>query len=91
MRLGPGARLDDGYFDVSLIRSLSRWQVAGQFLRLTRGTHVRHPAVKYFPATWLEIDAVPAQVVVADGEIVGQTPVRLVLHPKALSLLHAPG
>lgn len=90
MRLGPGALLDDGAFNVSVIRGVSRWAVARQFVRLTRGTHIRHPAVHYFPATWLELDAEQPLDVVADGEIVGCTPVRLSLRPLALSLLHGP-
>lgn len=87
MRLGPGARMDDGLFDVSVIRSVGRGEIARQFLRLTRGTHVRHRAVNYFPANWLEIDADPPREVVADGEIVGMTPARFTVRPKALRLL----
>lgn len=87
MRLGPGARMDDGLFDVSIIRSVGRREVARQFLRLTRGTHIRHPAVDYFPATWLEIDANTPSDVVADGELVGTTPARFTLLPKALPMV----
>lgn len=90
MRLGPGALLDDGVFNVSVIRWVSRAAVARQFVHLTRGTHIRHPAVHYFPTTWLEIDADQPLDVVADGEIVGRTPVRLSLRPLALSLLRGP-
>jgi len=90
MRLGPGALLDDGEFNVSVIRWVSRAAVARQFVHLTRGTHIRHPAVQYFPATWLEMDAEQPLDVVADGEIVGCTPVRFSHRPLALSLLRGP-
>ncbi len=86
MHLGPGARMNDGFFDVSVIRSVRRVDVALQFLRLVRGTHVQHPAVSYFPSTWLEIDADRPLEIVADGEIIGVTPARLTLRPAALSL-----
>lgn len=91
MRLGPGALMDDGVFDVSVIRSVSRAEVTRQFIRLTRGTHIRHRAVNYFPASWLEIDSDQPRDVVADGELVGSTPVRFTLRPQALRLLGAFG
>jgi len=87
MRLGPGARMDDGVFDVSVIRGVTRLAVARQFVRLTRGTHIHHPAVNYFPGRWLEVASDRPLDVVADGELVGLTPVRFDLRPKALRLL----
>ncbi len=89
MRLGPGARMDDGAFDVSLIGSVTRGEVARQFVRLTRGTHIHHRAVNYFPSAWLEIDAAQPLDVVADGELIGQTPARFDLRPGALRLYRA--
>ena len=90
MHVGPGARVDDGLMDVSLIGSVGRWAVARQFLRLTRGTHVRHKDVRYFPSGWLEVDAARPTWVAADGEIVGQTPARFTVLPGALRLARQP-
>jgi diacylglycerol kinase family enzyme len=89
MRLGPGARMDDGEFNVSVIRSVTRSEVARQFLRLTRGTHVHHHAVSYFPATWLSIESERPLDVVADGELIGTTPARLTLRPGGVQLCSA--
>lgn len=86
MHLGPGARVDDGLLDVSLIDSLGRGAVALQFLRLIRGTHVRHRAVRYFPAGWLEVDAPLPVVVAADGDCIGHTPARFEVRPGALRI-----
>jgi len=91
MRVAPGARTDDGEMNVSLIRATGRLAVARQFVRLVRGTHVHHPRVQYFPATSMEIDGTPAQTVAVDGELVGRTPVRVEVLPRAVSFLAAAG
>lgn len=87
MRLGPGAKMDDGVFDVSIIRSVRRGEVARQFYRLCRGTHIQHRAVQYFPSDWLEVTASAAVDVAADGELIGTTPARFVLRPRSLRLV----
>jgi len=89
MHVAPGARVDDGEMNVSLIRATGRLAVARQFLRLVRGTHVHHPNVQYFPATSMEIDGTPAQAVAVDGELIGQTPVRVEVLPRAVSFIAA--
>ena len=91
MRVAPGARMDDGEMNVSLVRATGRFQVARQFVRLVRGTHVRHPLVRYFPATEMEIDGTPPQSVAVDGEVLGRTPVRIAVRPSALRFLAGHG
>jgi diacylglycerol kinase (ATP) len=91
MKVAPGAEPDDGLMNVSLIRAAGRLEVAGQFLRLLQGRHIRHPKVRYFPARWLEIAATPAQTVAVDGELIGPTPVRLGVLPRAVTFVATPG
>jgi diacylglycerol kinase (ATP) len=74
MRIAPGADMGDGLGEVSLIRGLGRWRIAGQFLRLVRGTHVNHPNVEHFADVAMEVSADPAQGVALDGDLVGMTP-----------------
>ena len=90
MRVAPGARMDDGAMDVSLVKATGRLQVARQFVRLVRGTHVRHPLVRYFPAAEMEVEGMPPQSVAVDGEVLGRTPVRIAVRPAALRFLAGP-
>lgn len=90
MRIGPDAHMDDGQCDISLIRGLGRWTIARQFLRLVRGTHVQHPGVDYFRDSWMEVDAVPARPVVLDGDVIGETPLRVRVLPRAIRMLVGP-
>jgi diacylglycerol kinase (ATP) len=77
MRIAPGADLADGLSDVSLIRALGRGAIARQFFRLTQGTHIRHPRVDFFRSGWMEVDAATPQPVALDGDVVGETPLRV--------------
>jgi diacylglycerol kinase (ATP) len=53
-------------------------------LSLRRGEHVAHPAVTAVRTAHLYVDAQPPQDVNADGELIGQTPMRFELAPAAL-------
>jgi diacylglycerol kinase (ATP) len=77
MRIAPGADLADGLSDVSLIRALGRGAIARQFFRLTQGTHIQHPRVDFFRSSWMEVEAATPQPVALDGDVVGETPMRV--------------
>ncbi len=90
MRIAPDADLADGLSEVSLIRALGRWAIARQFFRLTQGTHVDHPRVDYFKSGWMEVDAATPQAVAVDGDVVGETPLRVTVLRQAVPVLVAP-
>ena len=89
MHLAPGANMTDGQMDISLIHAIGRFNVARHFIRLVRGTYLHHPQVQYFPATALEIEAGPAQTVIADGDLIGRTPVRIERKTRALTFIRS--
>lgn len=53
-------------------------------LQLKKGEHVEHPQVVSLRTRGLEVFAEPVQDVNADGELVGQTPMRFGVRPAAL-------
>ena len=87
MHLSPGALVDDGLLNVSLIEMAGRWETARQFFRLLRGTHIHHPNVRYFPARSLSVASDANIEVTLDGDIVGHTPATFEVKPKALNIL----
>ncbi len=90
MHLSPGAVPHDGELNFSLIRATSRVEVALQFIRLLRGTHVRHPRANYFTGHEIEVRTeIPADVQL-DGDCVGTTPARFRVLPGALQLVVTP-
>lgn len=86
MRIGPGASLTDGILELTLIQAAGRLEIARQFIRLVRGTHVNHPKVAYSKGTWLEVEADPPQPLALDGEVIGTTPARFEVHPRSLKV-----
>ena len=90
MRIGPGASMTDGVLELTLIEAVGRWALALQFLRLLRGTHVRHRQVRFFRGHWLEVSADPPQPLALDGELLGISPVRFEVNPRSLPLLTGP-
>ena len=91
MRIGPGASMTDGVLELTLIEAVGRWELALQFLRLLKGTHVHHRQVRFVRGTWLEVSAEPPQWIAVDGELLGTGPVRFEVAPHSLTLLTGPG
>lgn len=90
MHLSPGASAHDGRLNLSLIRATTRVQVALQFFRLLRGTHIHHPRASYFPTGHIDIQTTAPADVQLDGDVVGTTPARFRVLPGALHLVVAP-
>jgi YegS/Rv2252/BmrU family lipid kinase len=90
MRIGPGASMTDGVLELTLIEAVGRFELALQFLRLLRGTHVHHRQVRFFRGHWLEVSADPPQPLALDGELLGTSPVRFEVIPRSLTVLTGP-
>lgn len=90
MRIGPGASMTDGVLELTFIEAVGRWELALQFVRLLRGTHVRHRQVRFLRGAWLEVSADPPQALALDGELLGTSPVRFEVNPSSLTLLAGP-
>jgi diacylglycerol kinase (ATP) len=88
MQIAPGAKLDDGQFQVCVVEEVSRLTILRILPRVLKGTHVSHPAVKLFNTKFLEIETLDTpHWVCADGESLGQTPCRFEVRPKALEVI----
>jgi diacylglycerol kinase (ATP) len=88
MHITPGAKLDDGIFQVCMVKEVSAFTVLRILPRVLKGTHVHHPAVTLLETRSIEIETPEGpQWVCADGESLGQTPCRLEVKHKALQVL----
>jgi diacylglycerol kinase (ATP) len=86
MRICPGARLDDGLFDLTVVGECSRTTLVRVFPRVYRGSHLSHPAVTVYRAAKVEIEA-PGVTGYADGEALGPLPLTAECVPGAARLL----
>jgi diacylglycerol kinase (ATP) len=89
-RMTPGALMDDGVFDVTVVGAVSRLTLANLAPRLPHAGHIGHPAVTQYRARTISIEA-PETVAYADGERVGPLPLRTECVPGALPVLVPPG
>lgn len=87
MQITPGALLDDGVFDITVVGALSRPGLLAQFPKLFKGTHVNHPAVTTARAASVTIEAERPFACYADGEEIGPLPVTITMHPGALRVV----
>jgi len=77
MNIAPGASLDDGLLDVTVVGEMTRLQMLVNFPKVFKGTHTSHPKVTTYRAKRVGLESLDASVpmdVYADGERVGPLP-----------------
>ncbi len=86
MKVTPDALIDDGLFDVLVVRPLPRLSFIRIFPRVFKGTHVTDPRVTIHRVSTVRIESDTA-VAYADGERLGPLPIEVTVVPRALRLL----
>jgi diacylglycerol kinase (ATP) len=88
LRICPGAQPDDGLFDVTVVRAMTRRQLVSERPRLAAGTHVDHPLVSVHRVQRVELSC-DGVTTWADGEPVAPLPVTAECVPGAVHVLGA--
>ena len=73
MLVCPHAKLDDGLFDVMILKPVSKMEFIKVFPRVFSGSHITHPAVEIFRTKKITLAA--DAIAYADGERIGPAPV----------------
>jgi YegS/Rv2252/BmrU family lipid kinase len=84
MMITPGASPQGGSFQLVWGRHTSRMEVLRLLPKIYTGQHLHHPKVDTGYGRHLKITAEPQAYVQAEGELIGQTPIEIELHPMAL-------
>ncbi len=88
MRAAPDAMLDDGLLEVVVLESVSKLAFLTKILpKVFKGTHVELPSVHVFRAAEVEISADRPFTMYADGDPIGELPVRVRAVRGAVSVL----
>jgi YegS/Rv2252/BmrU family lipid kinase len=87
MKIAPMADTNDGKVDMIAFNEVNRRDIINIFANVFKGKHVNHPKVKVFKGSEMEIDAEPQQLLMADGELLGETPMKLKVLPGELKIL----
>ncbi len=88
MRAAPDAMLDDGLLDVVVLESVSKLRFLTRiFPKVFNGTHVREPCVSVFRAREILLSAERPFTMYADGDPIGELPVRVCAMRGAVMML----
>ena len=83
----PNARIDDGLFDVCIIRPVSALTVLRLLVTLFWGGHVSHPAVSMHQTRTLTIETDTPMLLYADGEPMCETPATIEIIEEGLTVM----
>jgi YegS/Rv2252/BmrU family lipid kinase len=88
MFAAPDALLDDGMLEIVVCERMSRMRFLGSMLpKVFKGTHVDLPTVHVFRAKEVEISADRPFTMYADGDPIGELPLRVRAVPGAVNVL----
>jgi YegS/Rv2252/BmrU family lipid kinase len=88
MRAAPDALLDDGLLEVVVCEDVGKLRFLTRILpKVFSGTHVHEPSVSVFRAREVAISADRPFTMYADGDPIGELPVRVRALPAAVTML----
>lgn len=88
MRAAPSARLDDGMLEVLCLERISKLRFLTRILpKVFSGQHVHEPCVKVMRAHELVVEADRPFAMYADGDPIGELPLRVRALPGAITVL----
>lgn len=90
MTVAPGARLDDGQFDVRIFRRFSKWQLLRHLASIAFGRRRYAPEVATYRSKRVRVESAQPLPCRADSEDLGTTPVEFVTLPRALRVVVPP-
>ena len=86
MKAAPDAKLDDGLFDILLVKSMRFIDFLRTVRKLYTGTHLPHPRIDLWRGRKVEVTASPEETrpvfIEVDGEQLGQAPVIFDILPR---------
>ncbi len=83
----PLALSDDGLYDVTIIKRISKLNVLANVHRLYNGTILRHSKVVGLRGKTVEVMSIPSVGLEVDGESLGETPLRFTILPQSLNVV----
>lgn len=87
MKIAPDASLNDGLFDLVLVKGMNKFEFFRNVYKLYTGTHLSHPKISHMRGS--QIDVIPADsketvLIEVDGEQVGSLPATFEIIPASL-------
>ena len=87
MQIAPNARIDDGFFDITVIGDVTKFDVIKNVRKLYSGDLIEHPEVRYFKSKKVTIESEEEVLLDLDGELPGKAPVSFEMLPSILNVI----
>ena len=87
MKIAPPADTSDGRADIILFKGVNRREIVAIFAGVFSGKHLAHPKVEAVQAALISVESDPPLRLMADGELIGWTPLRLKVLPSEIVFL----
>jgi diacylglycerol kinase (ATP) len=87
MKILPGARIDDGLFEVAWGENLTRTELIKLVGKIYEGEHVGHPKVTMTRARRIAATSDRPVAFHLDGDVVGNLPVTFEIKPRAIDVI----
>lgn len=89
MKIAPDAKLNDGYFDIILVKGMKTWEFLLNAYKLYSGTHLSLPQITLIQGKKIEADPVEEDSVLIelDGEQLGRLPATFEILPKRIPII----
>jgi YegS/Rv2252/BmrU family lipid kinase len=87
MKIAPPADTSDGQADIVLFNGVNRREILAIFSGVFSGKHTAHPKVDLLRGASISVESDPPLRLMADGELIGWTPLRLKVLPGELDIL----
>ncbi|MEN8222923.1 MAG: diacylglycerol kinase family protein [Acidobacteriota bacterium] len=85
MMIAPNAEVDDGYFDLVLVKDMKRLEIVRNTPLLYKGTIINNPKVEVHRAKLIEVTAKEDTNLEFDGEFGGKIPARFEIVERVLN------
>lgn len=84
MKQVPDAIPDDGLFDITFIKKISKTDVVKNVSKLYDGSFIEHPGIETFRGKEITVQTNPPIYLEVDGESVGHSPFHFTIIPRSL-------
>ncbi len=88
LKITPMAEPDDGYLDVCIFKNKDILSMMKYLIHAsTKNKMVEVPSIEYFRGKEIRIQSEDGTMVHTDAEIVGKTPIKITIEPKAIDII----
>jgi diacylglycerol kinase family enzyme len=83
----PNAVVNDGLFDITIIKKMRKGEIIRSLRKLYDGTILDHPKIEGYTGKSIRIDSDPLIHVEADGESLGHSPIEFTIIPDSVNVI----